>query len=146
MERFNSISISPLKGDNELYAELPDGAHAKIYKPTSKPPFIMVGDGTSNRNGDTMDFITILAELPADERFMMKLVYQRSDSGRRIARIDYSSISAADKRKISTAYKKLRSKDYIRRWSRGVFMINPRLILPREDFNSVEKEYLNLKD
>ena len=146
MERFNSISISPLKGGNELYAELPDGAHAKIFKPTSRPPFTMVGDGTSNRIGDTMDFITILAELPADERFMMKLVYQRSDAGRRIARIDYSGITTTDKRKMSTAYTKLRSKDYIRRWSRGVYMINPRLILPQDSFKSVEAEYLGLKD
>ncbi len=106
-------------------------------KKNTKPGFIMIGSGTTNKHNVTsIDLLHEIAEMTASEKyafFLVKdnIVFDPYDS-RFIYQVKVPLPNPTEKSKFSRGYTTLVKKDLIRRISKGVYMINPYALVPND--------------
>lgn len=128
-----------MKLDNE---SIPDGTYAHL-KPGDRIvgrirdiPYYKIGNGNKNAQGQSMNLIQEMALMTKPELWFFseiekKLNYKDADSIG-IVLLDYCNYTMSQKQSIKKAYPLLEKKNLIKRTRRNSFMVNPKLILPRD--------------
>lgn len=99
-------------------------------------PYLKVGNGKTGRYGESMNLIQEMAKMTKPEQVMFALLEKGLDywDERSInkVKLNMDELSSTEKQYIKRAYPLLESKGIIIRVSRGVYQINPRLILAKD--------------
>ena len=127
---------------------------AEFKSITAKPYFFMVGNGKRNnllgRKAKAMDLITEMAHMTPQELYLVEdmrnnLIMNEAtkedgsnfEFPTNIALITGSTRTSAEKQKIKAGYKRLNSKDIVRRVKREHYMFNPVFIIPYDYDDSI---------
>lgn len=96
-----------------------------------KVPFTMYGNGLSNRNGVSLDIADVMCELTDGPRNLLRAMIKTRNVDSNIVR-HQGLIAREDttNRSISNHMPVLIQRDYVRRIQRGLYLINPYLVLP----------------
>jgi hypothetical protein len=123
-------------------------------KRTSKPSFMMVGNGNyeTKNNGQSMDYTKELLNMSKPEAAMFLLLMEnrltpdirKPRSRSNYTFIDNKALDGKARRQIVAAYKILRAKDLVVRVQRGRYLINPRLVISSDDWQEEELAYIKL--
>ena len=111
----------------------------KKYK--SKPPFIMVGSGYKNNTGHSMDFIKTLTQMSKPELALFEQITDYLDIESNIGIVKAPKGNQVAQNKIYKGYKLLRAKDLVRRVQREMYMVNPDLIIPGDNYIKCKHTY-----
>jgi len=129
------------------YFEIPKGYEkvTKIEKMKEdyKPSFRLAGDGKKNRQGYSMNLVEETCNFTSQEQWLFIKIEKELDD-KNVSIVRSKPLTKVEKEKLSIGYKRLRSKDLVRRIRREHYMVNPRLIIPK-DFRERELEYKQLK-
>ena len=117
-----------------------------------KPAFIMVGNGNKDKNARgtySMDYTKELLNMSAPERFMFGLLMDNriaSDKNKphiksNFTYIDNHNLTGTEKKYLNIAYKKLREKNIIVRTRRQNYIINPRMVISNDYWETDEFLY-----
>jgi len=99
-----------------------------------KPPFTMIGANMK----DSIDLLREIANMSACEKvcfFTIRDNIRYDATSRRFiyqVKPDFHLLSNSDKAKFRKGFKLLEDKDLVRRVSLGVYMINPKAIIPND--------------
>jgi hypothetical protein len=97
----------------------------------AKPPFTIIGNGLSNRNGRSMDTLEILTSLsPGPAKLFVAMVRARDVDTNQVARRDLIKGTELNGRHVDNHLPKLLEVDLVRRLEPGLWMINPMVIMP----------------
>lgn len=99
-------------------------------------PYLKVCNGKTGRYGESMNLIQEMAKMTKPEQVMFALLEKGLDywDERSInkVKLNMDELSSTEKQYIKRAYPLLEAKGIIIRVSRGVYQINPRLILAKD--------------
>ncbi len=118
-----------------------------------KPTFMMVGNGNKDKNRKgthSMDYTKELLNMTSAEGFMFGLLMDNRkvlDEEKPLIKsnqtyIDNHDLTGTQKRYLSKAYKKLREKDIIVRTRRQHYIINPRMVITKDNWKEDERLYI----
>lgn len=104
-------------------------------------PYLKVGNGKTGRYGESMNLIQEMAKMTKPEQVMFALLEKGLDywDERSInkVKLNMDELSSTEKQYIKRAYPLLEGKGIIIRVSRGVYQINPRLILAKDSVGAM---------
>ncbi len=113
----------------------------RIYNP--KPPFLMFGSGEKNKsNGESMNAARILGSLNPKSKELKVLIWaiEHRDKETNIILEPHPDMTSKD---YSNGASKLIKLNLFSRVRRGVFRINPKLIIPFNNFDETETFYIS---
>jgi hypothetical protein len=128
-EILSNNSLDKVKGNENLELRIRRNDIDNV-----KPPFIMCGTGHKNNNGNSMNIIDTMAEMTKPELFLFRMITDRMNLTTMIGTTLSKSLTDSQKQQIKTGYKRLRTKNIIKRVRREHYMVNPDLIIPPEDY------------
>jgi hypothetical protein len=107
-----------------------------------KPPFAMIGTGerlyppiSHLQGSQSMDALKIVSELDSDSRYTFFLlrdaILPKHYGTRGEVRYDTSSLTKGQSDVFSKGYLKLKAKKLVLRVTKGIYLINPNLLIPR---------------
>jgi hypothetical protein len=106
--------------------------HTRSRTRDRKVPFTMFGNGKDNRNGASMNILELMCELTDGPRklFTAMVACRNEDNNT----VRHTSLLQANvpSRAIGNHLPVLIEKDMVRRVQRGLYLINPYLVLPPE--------------
>lgn len=119
-------------------------------------PYIKIGSGKSGKYGDSMNLIQEMAKMTKPEQVMFGLLEEELDywdeqSFNRV-KLNSKNLNSTQKQYIKKAYPLLYEKGLIARVSRGIYMVNPSLILAKKHieatkyWNQICKEEFKIKN
>lgn len=130
--------------------EIKEGELVEIVRKSTRPanntpPWNMVGNGLSNRTGTSMDFIDICAELNQAELKLLKFlrneyndnIRNKVDNTNVVVPAKSDNYSAYLSKALEKNYLHMESMDIMVRVKRGVYLINPNLFIPSNNYHSV---------
>ena len=104
-------------------------------------PYLKVGNGKTGIHGESMNLIQEMAKMTKPEQVMFALLEKGLDywDERSInkVKLNMDELSSTEKQYIKRAYPLLEAKGIIIRSSRGVYQINPRLILAKDSVGAM---------
>ena len=99
-------------------------------------PYYKIGNGNYNNIGQSMNLIQEMTKMSKPELWFFGEIESRIDFRNQKATgevvLDYSMYTSSQKQNIKKAYILLNNKNIVKRIKRGKFIINPKLILPRD--------------
>ena len=120
---------------NLALVKLKPGHTLEARAPIKKKPFYMVGNGTTNTVGTSMNLIQEMTKMTKPELFMFGLIENQlsyiSEYSIGEVKINTSTLTSTEKQYIKIAYPLLRDKSIIVRTRREHYLVNPSLIMPR---------------
>ena len=136
-EYLKSTSEDIIPEGSELYKGI-----RKKYK--TKPVFRLVGRKGNNSEGDGMDMIQEMAKMNKAEIALFAMIELNLDWETNIGIVRNPKDNKSLTNKIYAGYKLLRAKDLVRRVQREMYMINPKLIIPGDNYIKCKHTYDNL--
>jgi len=145
-----------------LMTSVPVGsvAEVSIRKRNHKPAFDMHGNGrgSKDKGTDSMDYTKMLLSLSKPAAFLYERIYEG-----RMAEIDTNGVqhpykksntsvvdstmfTAMQKKYVTKGYKELLDKDMVVRIKRGMYLINPRLVISGDQWQCELATYTRIKD
>ena len=113
---------APRLEDPDNWTLIPNRPHAE-----RKPPYFICGLGGHNRNGESMNVISVLAELPPSSIKLFDLMVKAREVGtNEVMRLNLD----VDSRFIQNHMPALIEKQLVRRIKRGHYIINPDAVMP----------------
>lgn len=118
--------------------------HRRTRRMDAKMPFLMLGNGQTNRNGTSVDFLMTMLELhQAPRKLMMQMIEVRNVDSNLVTHEALMGAPGMNKRIIDNHMPALIDIGLVRRVKRGLYLINPLAVLPpngiaaREMWNSI---------
>lgn len=106
----------------------------------AKAPFIILGNGLSNRNGTSMNTLKVLLTLsPGPQKLLLELIEARDVDTNLVGRQRLK-----DKRLVQNHLAALMEVDLIRRIKPGMYMINPLAVMPPNG-NDARAKWLSIE-
>ena len=98
---------------------------------TRKPPFFICGLGGNNRNGESMDVINAILNMPtASGRLFNAMIKARDVETNVVLRVSLLQQPEIDEKYISNHMAAVIREGLVRRIQRGLFIINPDAVMP----------------
>jgi hypothetical protein len=105
--------------------------HRRTRRTDTKMPFLMLGNGQTNRNGTSVDFLMTMLELhQAPRKLMLQMVEVRSVDSNLVTHEALMGTLGMNKRIIDNHMPALIDIGLVRRVKRGLYLINPLAVLP----------------
>ena len=105
----------------------------------AKAPFLILGNGQSNRNGTSMNTLKVLLTLsPGPQKLLLELIEARDTDTNQVLRAKLK-----DKRLVQNHLSALIEADLVRRIKSGLYMINPLAVMPPNG-NAARATWINL--
>lgn len=105
--------------------------HRRRRQRDLKPPFMCVGTGDSNRNGESMDYTDTLASLPPQSiKLFRAFLRARNVDTNEVMRVRLLEQPGVNGRYVDNHLPPLLECSLVRRIQRGAYMINPLAVMP----------------
>lgn len=102
---------------------------------TAKPMYMMIGSSVKATRGiQGYDLLKAVLEFNGDMRWLFKLLIDGLNRDTNCCDISELNLSPSHKVMCSVAYKQLSKIDLVKRIRKGVYMINPRAIIPPKTY------------
>lgn len=94
-------------------------------------PFLMLGNGQTNRHGTSFDFMGAMLELSrAQRKLMVHMIDQRNVDSNLVTHEALMAVPGVNKRVLDNHVPALIAIGLVKRIKRGLYMINPLAVLP----------------
>lgn len=105
--------------------------HSRARRIDHKVPFTMYGNGLSNRNGKSLDIADVMCDLTDGPRNLLRaMIKTRNVDSNQVRHQGLIARDDTTVRAIGNHMPVLIEQGYVKRIQRGLYMINPLLVLP----------------
>ena len=102
-------------------------------------PFLMVGSGGTNSEGRSMNLVQEMSEMTKQELYTFALVEAVRDNDTNLASVSPDKLETpAERQRFKIGMMGLRKRDLVKKVSRGLYIVNPILILPIENLSAMK--------